>query len=35
MHQVKVGLKMELGVDDLDARNRQITSEVKSIKLGG
>ncbi len=35
MHEVKVGLKMELGVDDLDARHRHITSEVKSIKLGG
>jgi hypothetical protein len=35
MHQVKVGLKMELGVDDLDARHRHVTSEVKSIKLGG
>lgn len=35
MHEVKVGLKMELGVDDLDARHRHVTSEVKSIKLGG
>src|SRR5690554_3786044 len=35
MHEVKVGQKLELGVGDLDARNRQITSEVKSIKLGG
>ena len=34
MHQVKVGMKMELGLDDLDAKNRHITSDVKSIKLG-
>ena len=35
MHDVKVGLKMELGIGDLDAKNRHITSEVKAIKLGG
>ena len=35
MHEVKVGLRMELGIGDLDAKHRQITSEVKSIKLGG
>jgi hypothetical protein len=34
MHEVKVGLKMELGVGDLEAKHRQITSEVKAIKLG-
>jgi hypothetical protein len=33
MHEVKVGLKMELGVDDLEQRNRVITGEVKAIKL--
>jgi hypothetical protein len=35
MREVKVGLKMELGVGDLDARHRQITAEVRAIKLGG
>ncbi len=35
MHEVKVGMKMELGLGDLDERHRQITSEVKAIKLGG
>ena len=35
MREVKVGLKMELGVGDLDAKHRQITSEVRAIKLGG
>ena len=34
MHEVKVGLKMELGVGDLAQKNRQITSEVKAITLG-
>jgi hypothetical protein len=33
MHEVKVGLKMELGVGDLEPRNRQITGEVQAIKL--
>jgi hypothetical protein len=33
MHEVKVGLKMELGVDDLEQKNRVITGEVKAIKL--
>ncbi len=33
MHEVKVGLKMELGFDDLEAKNRVITSEVKAIKF--
>jgi hypothetical protein len=35
MHEVKVGLKMELGVGDLEQKNREITSEVKAIRLGG
>ena len=35
MHQVKVGMKVELAVGDLNAEHRQITSEVKAIKLGG
>jgi hypothetical protein len=35
MHDVKVGLKLELGLGNLEAKNRLITSEVKSIKLGG
>jgi hypothetical protein len=30
-----VGLKMELGLGDPEAKNRQITSEVRAIKLGG
>ena len=34
MHDVKVGMKMELGLGDLEQKNREITSEVKSIKLG-
>ena len=34
MHEVKVGLKMELGLDDLEQRNRVITSEVRAIRLG-
>jgi len=33
MHQVKVGLKMELGIDDLEQKNRVVTGEVKAIKL--
>jgi hypothetical protein len=33
MHEVKVGLKMELGIDDLEQKNRLITGEVKAIKL--
>ena len=33
MHQVRVGLKMELGLGDLDAKHREITSEVKAIRL--
>jgi len=33
MHEVKVGLKMELGIDDLAQKNRLITGEVKAIKL--
>ncbi len=33
MHAVKIGLKMELGLDDLDAKNRIITGEVKAIKF--
>lgn len=35
MHEIKVGLKMELGVGDLEQKNREITSEVKAIRLGG
>jgi hypothetical protein len=34
MHEVKVGLRMELGLGDLDAKNRYITGEVRAIKLG-
>jgi hypothetical protein len=34
MHEVKVGLKMELGLDDLAEKNRQITGEVRTIRLG-
>jgi hypothetical protein len=33
MHEVKVGMKMELGQGDLEPKNREITSEVKAIKL--
>lgn len=33
MHEVKVGMKMELGVNDLEQKNRLITGEVKTIKL--
>jgi hypothetical protein len=33
MHAVKVGMKMELGVSDLERKNRLITGEVKAIKL--
>ena len=33
MHEVKVGMKMELGVGDLEPKHREITSEVKAIKL--
>jgi hypothetical protein len=33
MHQVKVGLRMELGLDDLEQKNRIITGEVKAITL--
>jgi hypothetical protein len=35
MREVKVGMKMELGLDDLAEKHRQTTSEVKAIKLGG
>ncbi len=35
MHEVKVGMRMELGVGDLAEKNREITGEVKAIKLGG
>jgi hypothetical protein len=34
MNEVKVGLKMELAIDDLEPKNRQITSEVRAIRLG-
>ena len=33
MHEVKLGMKMELATDDLQQKNRLITSEVKAIKL--
>jgi len=33
MHEVKVGMKMELAMDDLKQKNRLITSEVRAIKL--
>ena len=33
MHEVKVGMKMELAMDDLRQKNRLITSEVTAIKL--
>jgi hypothetical protein len=33
MHEVKVGLKMELGMDDLEQQHRLITSEVRAIRL--
>jgi len=33
MHEVKVGMKMELAMDNLKQKNRLITSEVTSIKL--
>lgn len=33
MHQVRVGLKMELALGDLEAKHREITSEVKAIRL--
>jgi hypothetical protein len=34
MHDVKVGMKMELGLGDLDQKHRHITSEVTAIKIG-
>lgn len=33
MRQVRVGLKMELALGDLEAKHREITSEVKAIRL--
>jgi hypothetical protein len=33
MHQVKVGMKMELGLGDLEPKHREITREVTAIKL--
>lgn len=33
MHQVRVGLKLELGRGDLDESHRELTSEVKAIRL--
>ena len=33
MREVKVGLKMELGLGDLDSKNRQLTGKVKAIRL--
>ena len=33
MHEVKVGMKRELAMDDLQQKNRLITGEVKAIKL--
>jgi hypothetical protein len=34
MREVKVGLKMELGLGDLEQRHRHITGDVTSIALG-
>jgi hypothetical protein len=34
MHEIKVGMKMELGLGDLEQKHREITSEVKAIKIG-
>jgi hypothetical protein len=34
MHEIKVGMKMELGLGDLEQKNREITSEVTAIRLG-
>lgn len=33
MREIKVGLKMELAMDNLQQKNRLITGEVKAIKL--
>ncbi len=33
MHEVKVGQKMELGIGDLEAKNRRVTGEVQRIRL--
>jgi len=33
MHQVRVGMKMEVGVGDLDRENRIVTQPVRSITL--
>jgi hypothetical protein len=33
MHEVKVGQKMELGIGDLEQKNRHITGEVQAIRL--
>ena len=33
MHDVKVGMKMELGLGNLEQKHRQITSEVTAIRL--
>ena len=33
MREVKVGMKMELGMDNLEQQNRLITGEVTAIKL--
>jgi hypothetical protein len=34
MHEVKVGMRMELGLGGLDQKNREVTSEVKAIRVG-
>jgi hypothetical protein len=33
MHEIKLGMKMELGFGDLEQRHRHITGEVTAIKL--
>lgn len=33
MREVRVGQKMELGFDDLQQKHRQLTSEVRAIRL--
>jgi hypothetical protein len=33
MHEVQVGKKLELGLDDLERKHRHITSDVTAIKL--
>jgi hypothetical protein len=33
MHHVRVGKKMELGLDDLEQKHRHVTNDVTAIKL--